>query len=61
MKRAESPQGEGSDGFKGRLEAALESESGREDFLTYLQGLTPRERVELFAEADRRDTESINL
>jgi len=47
----------GYDDFIERLEAALEHEECREDFLDYLQGLTKEQRAELFAEADRRETE----
>lgn len=51
----------GYEDFIERLEDALESEDGREDFLAYLQGLSPQERAELLAEADRRDPELIHL
>ena len=46
----------GYDDFIERLEAALEHEQGREDFLNYLQRLTIEQRAELLAEADRRET-----
>lgn len=46
----------GYDDFIERLEAALEHEEGREDFLAYLQGLTREQRAELLAEADKRET-----
>jgi hypothetical protein len=46
------------DDFIERLEAALEHEEGREDFLTYLQGLTKERRTELLAEADLRETDA---
>jgi hypothetical protein len=45
------------DDFIERLEAALEHEDGREDFLDYLQNLTRQERTELLDEAERRDPE----
>ena len=45
------------DDFTERLEAALEDEEGREAFVEYLQKLTPEERTELLAEAERRDPE----
>ena len=47
----------GYDDFVERLEAALEHEEGREDFLGYLQALTREQRAELLAEADRRELE----
>ncbi len=43
------------DDFIERLEAALEDEEGREAFVNYLQEMTPQERAELLAEAERRD------
>ncbi len=43
--------------FLERLEAALEGEEGREDFVAYLEGMTREERTELLAEAERRDPE----
>ena len=51
---------DGYDEFIERLEMALQSEVGREEFLLYLQGMTPEERAGLLAEADRRD-ESIEF
>ena len=45
----------GYDDFVERLEAALENDEGREDFMDYLQGLTREQRAELLAEADRRE------
>jgi hypothetical protein len=47
----------GYDDFIERLEAALEHDEGREEFLDYLQGLTREQRAELLAEADQRETE----
>ena len=47
----------GYDDFIERLEDALGSEEGREDFVEYLQGMTAEERAELLAEAERRDPE----
>jgi hypothetical protein len=47
----------GYEDFVERLEAALEHEDGREDFLGYLEGLTREQRAELLAEADRRELE----
>jgi hypothetical protein len=46
------------DDFIERLEAALEHDEGRENFLDYLQGLTGEQRAELLAEADRRELEA---
>jgi hypothetical protein len=46
------------DDFIERLEAALEHDEGRENFLDYLQGLTGEQRAELLAEADRRGPEA---
>jgi hypothetical protein len=46
------------DDFIERLEAALEHDEGREDFLEYLQGLTREQRAELLAEVDRREMEA---
>lgn len=46
------------DDFIERLEAALEHDEEREDFLEYLQGLTREQRAELLAEVDRRETEA---
>ena len=46
------------DDFIERLEAALEHEEGRENFLDYLQGMTSEQRAELLAEADRREPEA---
>jgi hypothetical protein len=43
--------------FIERLEAALDGEEAREDFLEYLQGLTSEGRAEILAEADRREAE----
>ena len=43
------------DDFVERLEGALGDEEGREDFLEYLLGMTPEQRAELLAEAERRD------
>jgi hypothetical protein len=40
-----------------RLEAALADEEGIEAFVVYLQEMTPHERGELLAEAERRDPE----
>ena len=48
----------GYDDFIERLEAALDGEEGREDFLVYLQELTRDQRAELVAEADRREPEA---
>jgi hypothetical protein len=48
----------GYDDFIERLEGALEHEDGREDFMTYLQGLTKEQRAELLAEADKREPEA---
>jgi hypothetical protein len=48
----------GYDDFIERLEAALEDEEGREDFLVYLQGLTSEGRAEILAESDRREPEA---
>jgi hypothetical protein len=48
----------GYDDFIERLEAALEHEEGREEFLDYLQTLTKEQRAELVAEADRREPET---
>lgn len=45
------------DDFVERLEAALSDDGGREAFAKYLQKLTPEERAELLAEAERRDPE----
>lgn len=45
------------DDFIERLEAALEHEDGREEFIDYLQNLTRQERTELLDEAERRDPE----
>jgi hypothetical protein len=44
--------------FIERLEAALDGEEAREDFLEYLQGLTSEGRAEILAEADRREAET---
>lgn len=41
--------------FVERLEDALRNEAGRDEFLAYLSALTPGRRVELLAEAERRD------
>lgn len=46
----------GYDDFVERIEAALEHEDGREDFLYFLQGLTKEQRADLLAEADKRET-----
>lgn len=43
------------DDFIERLEAALCDAEAREAFVEYLQGMTPLERTELLAEAERRD------
>lgn len=43
----------GYDDFVERLEAALEHEDEREDFLDFLQGLTKEQRAEILAEADK--------
>jgi hypothetical protein len=48
---------DGYDDFIERLEAALEHDEGREEFLEYLQGMTREQRAELLAEADQRETE----
>jgi hypothetical protein len=48
----------GYDDFIERLESALADEEGREDFLEYLQGLTPEGRAEILAEADRREAKA---
>ena len=48
----------GYDDFIERLEAALDGEEGREDFLVYLQELTRDQRAELVDEADRREPEA---
>ena len=45
------------DDFTERLEAALVDEEGRAAFVEYLQALTPEERAELLAEAERRNPE----
>jgi hypothetical protein len=45
------------DDFIERLEAALGDDEEREAFIEYLQGMTPQERTELLAEAERRDPE----
>jgi len=47
----------GYDDFIERLEAALEHEDGREEFIDYLQNLTRQERTELLDEAEQRDPE----
>jgi hypothetical protein len=47
----------GYDDFIERLESALTDEEGREDFLSYLEGLTKEGRAEILAEADRREAE----
>jgi hypothetical protein len=52
---------DGYDDFIERLESALESEDGREDFVHYLQGLTREERATLLAEAERHDPEGAAL
>jgi len=49
----------GYEDFIERLEAALEDEEAREDFLEYLQGLTGEGRTEILAEADRREMAEI--
>lgn len=46
----------GYDDFIERLEAALDDDEGREDFLEYLEGLTRERRAEILAEADRRES-----
>ena len=46
------------DDFIERLEAALDDDEEREDFLDYLQGLTREQRAELLAEVDRREMEA---
>lgn len=48
----------GYEDFIERLEAALDGEEAREDFLEYLQGLTSEGRAEILAEADRREEET---
>jgi hypothetical protein len=48
----------GYEDFIERLEAALDGEEAREDFLEYLQGLTREGRAEIVAEADRREAEA---
>jgi hypothetical protein len=45
------------DDFVKCLEGALRDEEGREEFLDYLSALTPVQRSELLAEAERRDPE----
>ena len=48
----------GSDDFIERLESALMDDEAREEFLEYMQGLTPEGRAEILAEADRREPEA---
>lgn len=45
------------DDFTERLGAALGDDEAREAFVECLQGMTPQERTELLAEAERRDPE----
>lgn len=48
----------GYDDFIERLESALMDDEAREEFLEYMQGLTPEGRAEILAEADRREPEA---
>jgi hypothetical protein len=48
----------GYDDFIERLESALMDDEAREEFLEYMQGLTPEGRAEILAEADRREPET---
>ena len=48
----------GYDEFIERLESALVDDEAREEFLEYMQGLTPEGRAEILAEADRREPEA---
>lgn len=48
----------GYDDFIERLESALVDDEAREEFLEYMQGLTPEGRAEILAEADRREPEA---
>jgi hypothetical protein len=48
----------GYDDFIERLESALMDDEAREEFLEYMQGLTPEGRAEILAEADRREPDA---
>ncbi len=48
----------GYDDFIERLESALVDDEAREEFLEYMQGLTPEGRAEILAEADRREPDA---